>query len=91
MGLQRTGRNNYSYLSSSSSLSLSLSSSSGNNDKIVLVVERFVQSAHMIGMQLDEINHLCYAHGFDIRHNRLVEEILARLEMLNEWVREANN
>lgn len=83
MGSQRTGRNNYCFLSSSSS--------GNNNDNAVIVVERFVQSAHMIGMQLDEINLLCYAHGFDIRHTRLVEEILTRLEMLNEWVREANN
>lgn len=80
MGLQRTGRNDYS--------SLSLSSPACNDP---VVVERFVGSAHMIGMKEDEINLLCYAHGYDLRHTRLVDEILQRLELLNEWVREANS
>ena len=49
------------------------------------IVEGFVGSAYMIGMKVDEISHLCYAHGFDIRDTGLVENILQKLEMLNEW------
>lgn len=49
-----------------------------------VIVEGFVGSAFMIGMKVDEINDLCYAHGFDIRHTGLVENILVKLKMLNQ-------
>lgn len=56
-----------------------------------VIVEGFVGSAFMIGMRVDEISDLCYAHGFDIRHAGLVENILVRLGMLNHfWVRVSN-
>lgn len=48
-----------------------------------IIVEEFMGSAFMIGMGLDEISHLCYAHGFDIIRASLVENILVRLGMLN--------
>lgn len=54
---------------------------SSTNTKIV---EGFVGSAFMLGMKVDEISHLCYAHGYDLRDTGLVENILVKLKMLKE-------
>lgn len=57
----------------------------GFSSRNVDIVEEFVGSAFMIGMRVDEIRDLCYAHGFDIVDGWPVENILLKLGMLKEW------
>ena len=57
----------------------------GFSSRSVDIVEEFVGSAFMIGMRVDEIRDLCYAHGFDIVDGWPVENILLKLGMLKEW------
>lgn len=47
-------------------------------------VEEFVGSAYLIGMRVDEIRDLCYAHGFDIVDEGPVNDILVRLGMVGD-------
>lgn len=43
------------------------------------IVEEFVGSAYLIGMKVDEIRDLCYAHGFDVVDVEPVRDVLVRL------------
>lgn len=53
--------------------------------KNAAIVEEFVGSAFIIGMKVEEITDLCYAHGFDNLDGGPVEDILLKLGILNGW------
>lgn len=43
------------------------------------IIEEFAESACLIGMRVDEIWDLCYAHGFDLVDGRPLKDIFVRL------------
>lgn len=47
-------------------------------------MDEFVGSAYLIGMKVDEIRDLCYAHGFDVVDVEPVTDVLVRLGVVND-------